>query len=49
MSKVYLIDIDGTVCDDIKNEESPISVSGNLILQTLEFFLKYFPVSESFQ
>ena len=22
MSKVYLIDIDGTVCDDIKNEES---------------------------
>ena len=22
MSKVYLIDIDGTVCDDIKNEDS---------------------------
>jgi hypothetical protein len=29
MNKVFLIDIDGTICDDIKNEESHLYSTAN--------------------
>lgn len=36
MNKVYLIDIDGTICDDIANEEAHLFASANHYPDALE-------------
>ena len=47
MNKVFLIDIDGTICDDIKNEESHLySTANDVILENYQSHPKiYFPLS----
>ena len=40
--KVFLIDIDGTICDDIKNEESHLYASAKPIKGSREIINKWF-------
>ena len=42
MRKVFLIDIDGTVCDDIKNEESHLYPTANHFPKALEIINKWY-------
>jgi len=42
MNKVFLIDIDGTICDDIKNEESHLYPTANHFPNALEIINKWF-------
>ena len=42
MSKVFLIDIDGTICDDIKNEESHLYPSANVFPDSLNIINKWY-------
>lgn len=41
MSKIFLIDIDGTVCDDIKNEDSHLYPTAKVIEGSLEQINKW--------
>jgi uncharacterized HAD superfamily protein len=42
MSKVFLIDIDGTICTDIKNEESHLYPSAELYPDSLRIINKWY-------
>ena len=42
MNKVYLIDIDGTICDDIKNEDSHLYPTAQLYPSALEIINKWY-------
>lgn len=42
MSKVYLIDIDGTICDDIKNEDSHLYPSAKPYKNAKEILNKWY-------
>jgi uncharacterized HAD superfamily protein len=42
MNKVYLIDIDGTVCDDIKNENSHLYSTANPYKNSRETLNKWY-------
>lgn len=42
MTKVYLIDIDGTICDDIKNEESHLYPEANHYPDALEIINEWY-------
>ena len=42
MTKVFLIDIDGTICDDIKNEDSHLFASANVFPNALEIINKWY-------
>ena len=42
MSKIILCDIDGTICDDIKNEESHLYPTAKIIDGSLEQINKWF-------
>lgn len=41
-TKVFLIDIDGTICDDIKNEESHLYPTSKLFPSALEIINKWY-------
>jgi len=41
MTKIFLIDIDGTVCDDIKNEDSHLYASANHFPEALKIINKW--------
>lgn len=41
-TKVFLIDIDGTICDDIKNEESHLYPTAKLFPSALEIINKWY-------
>jgi uncharacterized HAD superfamily protein len=41
MSKIFLIDIDGTICDDIKNEDSHLYSTAKVIEGSLEQINKW--------
>lgn len=41
MSKIFLIDIDGTICDDIKNEESHLYPTAKVIEGSLQQINKW--------
>ena len=40
--KLFLIDIDGTICDDIKNEESELYPTANVFPRALEIINKWY-------
>lgn len=42
MNKVFLIDIDGTVCDDIRNEDSHLYASANHFPDALKITNKWY-------
>ena len=42
MNKVFLIDIDGTICDDIKNEESHLYPQAKCFPNALEIINKWY-------
>jgi uncharacterized HAD superfamily protein len=42
MNKVFLIDIDGTVCDDIKNEDSHLYPTAKVIKGSLKIINKWY-------
>jgi hypothetical protein len=42
MTKVFLIDIDGTICDDIKNEDSHLFASANVFPDSLSIINKWY-------
>lgn len=42
MSKVFLIDIDGTVCDDIKNEDNHLYPTANPLPNAREILNKWY-------
>ena len=42
MNKVFLIDIDGTICDDIKNEESHLYPTANHYEPALLIIIKWY-------
>jgi uncharacterized HAD superfamily protein len=42
MNRVFLIDIDGTVCDDIKNEESHLFATANVFPDSLTIINKWY-------
>ena len=42
MAKVFLIDIDGTICDDIKNEDSHLFASANVFPDSLSIINKWY-------
>lgn len=42
MNRVYLIDIDGTICDDIKNEDSHLFSTANEITGAKEIINKWY-------
>ena len=42
MSKFFLIDIDGTICDEIKNEESHLYPTAKPIIGSKEIINKWF-------
>lgn len=42
MNKVFLIDIDGTICDDIKNEESHLYPSAKPLPNAREIIAKWY-------
>ena len=42
MNKVFLIDIDGTICDDIKNEESHLYPTANHFEDALQIINKWY-------
>ena len=41
-NKVYLIDIDGTICDDIKNEDSHLYATAAVFEGSLEIINKWY-------
>lgn len=41
-NKVYLIDIDGTICDDIKNEESHLYATAKVFEDSLKIINKWY-------
>jgi ribonucleotide monophosphatase NagD (HAD superfamily) len=41
-NKVFLIDIDGTICDDIKNEDSHLYESAEVFPDALETLNKWY-------
>ena len=44
MNKVYLIDIDGTICDDIKNEQSHLYSTAKPSTNSKEILNKWYDV-----
>jgi len=42
MNKVFLIDIDGTICDDIKNEESYLYLTAQSLPNAKEIINKWY-------
>ena len=42
MNKVFLIDIDGTICDDIKNEESHLYPTAGVYSDALTIINKWY-------
>ena len=40
--KLFLIDIDGTICDDIKNEDSDLYPTANVFPKALEIINKWY-------
>ena len=40
--KVFLIDIDGTICDDIKNEESHLYTTANILPNAKDIINKWY-------
>jgi hypothetical protein len=42
MNKVFLIDIDGTICDDIKNEDSHLYPSAKHFPDALRIINKWY-------
>jgi len=42
MNKVYLLDIDGTICDDIKNEDSHLYSTANHFPDALKIINKWY-------
>ena len=42
MNKVFLIDIDGTICDDIKNEDSHLYSTANHFQNALDIINKWY-------
>ncbi len=42
MNKVFLIDIDGTICDDIKNEESYLYLTAQPLPNAKEIINKWY-------
>ena len=42
MNKVFLIDIDGTICDDIKNEDSHLYSTANVYPEALKVTNKWY-------
>jgi uncharacterized HAD superfamily protein len=42
MNKVFLIDIDGTICDDIKNEDSHLYSTANEYIDALRVTNKWY-------
>jgi len=42
MNKVFLIDIDGTICDDIKNEESHLYLTAKPLPNAKEIINKWY-------
>lgn len=42
MSKIYLVDIDGTICDDIRNEDSHLYPSAKPYKNSREILNKWF-------
>jgi hypothetical protein len=42
VQKLFLIDIDGTICDDIKNEDSHLYESANVFPKALEIINKWY-------
>jgi uncharacterized HAD superfamily protein len=42
MSKVFLIDIDGTICEDIKNEESHLYPRAKVFPEALKLINKWY-------
>ena len=42
MDKVFLIDIDGTICDDIPNENSHLNLTANHFPEALKIINKWF-------
>jgi uncharacterized HAD superfamily protein len=42
MNRVFLIDIDGTVCDDIKNEDSHLYETANVFPDSLNIINKWY-------
>ena len=41
-NKVYLIDIDGTICDDIKNEDSHLYATAAVFEDSLKIINKWY-------
>ena len=41
-NKVYLIDIDGTICDDIKNEDSHLYATAKVFEDSLKIINKWY-------
>ena len=42
MSRIFLIDIDGTICDDIKNEDSHLYPTANVYPNALNIINKWY-------
>lgn len=42
MNKVFLIDIDGTICDDIKNEDSHLYPTAKVYVNALNIINKWY-------
>ena len=42
MNRVFLIDIDGTICDDIKNEESHLYATAKVFEDSLKIINKWY-------
>ena len=42
MNKIFLIDIDGTICDDIKNEDSHLYPTANVYPDALKLINKWY-------
>ena len=42
MNRVFLIDIDGTICDDIKNEESHLFPNAKVFPESLKYINKWY-------
>jgi len=47
MNKVYLVDIDGTICDDIKNEDSHLYSSAKPYENSREILNKWYDEGDS--
>lgn len=42
MNRVFLIDIDGTICEDIKNEDSHLYITAKLYPESLKIINKWY-------